>query len=142
MASASARFVRGRLLAIDVLAGLDRLADERGAHLRRAGVEEDLVVWIGERGVEIGGPALERRAALPGLELVGVAADQDRVGHHAIAVRQRDAAIGADRQDRADEMLVRPHPAGHAVHDDAETVGRHETSLPRRCPSGTLEPFQ
>ena len=37
-----------------------------------------------------------------------------------------DAALGADRADRADEVLVHPHPAGHAVHDESESSCRHE----------------
>ena len=41
------------------------------------------------------------------------------------------AAIRADRQDGADEMLVRPHPPGDAVHDDSETARGHCESLPR-----------
>src|SRR5207253_2632563 len=58
-------------------------------------------------------------------DLLGVAADQDWVGHHAITVRQRDAALFADRQDRAHEVLVEPHAAGDAVHDDAELACCH-----------------
>src|SRR5580704_6671559 len=38
---------------------------------------------------------------------------------------QRHAPLRADRQNGADEMLVHPHAAGHAVHDDAETLLRH-----------------
>ena len=53
-------------------------------------------------------------------DLLGVAPDQDRIGHHAVAVRQRDAALVADRQDRAHQVLVEPHASGDAVHDDAE----------------------
>jgi hypothetical protein len=58
-------------------------------------------------------------------QLVGVAADEYRIGHCAIAVREHDAALRADRGDRPDQMLVRSHPAGDAVHDDAESPLRH-----------------
>ena len=34
--------------------------------------------------------------------------------------RERDAALLADRQDRADQVLAVPHPAGDAVHRDAQ----------------------
>jgi len=58
-------------------------------------------------------------------QLCFVAADQDRVGHHPVAVLERDAALRADRQNRADQMLVHAHAAGDAVHDDAEPLLRH-----------------
>ena len=54
-----------------------------------------------------------------------VAADQDRVRHHAPAVGERDSALRADGADRTDEVLVRPHASGDAVHDDAEAPIRH-----------------
>ena len=46
-----------RLLAIDVLAGFDRLGQQRRARLRGGGIEEDGVVFVGQRLVEIGRPA-------------------------------------------------------------------------------------
>src|SRR5690349_6662130 len=54
------------------------------------------------------------------LHLGGVAADEDRVGHQAAAVLQRHAALLADLDNGADEVLVLPHPPGHAMHDDAD----------------------
>jgi hypothetical protein len=58
-----------------------------------------------------------------------VPTDQDRIGHHRVAVAQCDTALGADRHDRADQMLVHAHAAGDAVHDDAEALLRHSTFL-------------
>ena len=120
---------RDRLLAVDVLAGAQRLGEQHRPHLRRAGVEEDRVVLVGERGVEVGAPARDAVRLRERLDLVGVAADQDRVRHRLVAVRQRDAALGADRADRADQVLVHPHPAGDAVHDESESSCRHERLL-------------
>jgi len=40
-------------------------------------------------------------------------------------VPERDAALCANRVDRADEMLVRAHASGNAVHDDAKTPRTH-----------------
>ena len=117
--------VRDRLFAIDVLAGVDRLRDEVGAHLRGRGIEEDRVVRVLQRGRKIRGGARDAVLLAKRRDLLGVAADQDRVRHHAIAVRQRDAALLADRQDRAHEVLVQPHASGDAVHDDAEIACRH-----------------
>src|SRR5215472_10429408 len=48
-----------RLLAINVLAGRDRLAQELCAQLGGGGVEEQRVLAVLERGVEVAGPARE-----------------------------------------------------------------------------------
>ena len=108
-----------------MLAGLDRAGQEIGAHLRGAGVEEHGVVPIAERGVEVGGVPCDAELPRDRRDLVGIAPDQDRIGHDPVAVRQRDAALLADRQDRADEVLVEAHAPGDAVHDDAERLGCH-----------------
>ena len=118
-----------RLLAVDVLAGRDRLAQQLGAQLGGGGIEEQRVLLVRERGIEIGGPARDAVRLRQLRELGFVAADQDRVGHHRVAVLERDAALGADGDDRADQMLVHAHAAGHAVHDDAETLLRHSVFL-------------
>src|SRR5260370_29685481 len=47
---------RHRFFAIDVLAGGDRLFENRGTLLRRRRIEKDRVSRLGDRGVEIGGP--------------------------------------------------------------------------------------
>ena len=58
-------------------------------------------------------------------ELLGVAAGQHRLGPDHRAVVEAHAAARADRDDRADEVLVHPHAAGDAVHDDADGATRH-----------------
>ena len=116
---------RDRLLAIDVLAGIDRLGQQRWTRLRGRGIEEDGVLGVGQRLVEIDGPALHVELLCKPLDLVGIAADQDRIGHHAVAIRQHHAALVADRDDGADQMLVQPHAAGDTVHDHAEALRRH-----------------
>ena len=97
-----------------------------------ARIEEQRVVGVLERRIEIRRPA--RYAVRVGQlrELAFIAADQDRVGHHRVAVSQHHAPLRADRQNGADEMLIHPHAAGHAVHDDAETLLRH-AQIPFRC---------
>ena len=66
-----------RLLAVDVLAGARcALAEQRRAHLRRAGVEEDRVVLVLQRRVEVGAPALDAVRLGQRLDLLGVAADR------------------------------------------------------------------
>jgi hypothetical protein len=122
----------GRLFAVDVLAGVDRALDMASAEVRRGGVEIELVALVGERRVEVGRPARDPVRAGERLDLLRIAADEDRVRHHARAVLQPDAAFGADRQHGADEMLVRPHASGDAVHDDAEPPLRHFASFRRK----------
>ena len=117
--------LRHRLLAIDMLAGGDRLAQQADAHLGRAGIKENGVVLVGQRGIEVGRRALDAVLRGDGLHFLGVAADQHRVGHHAVAVGERDAALVADRADRAHQVLVVAHAAGDAVHDDAEALRCH-----------------
>ena len=79
---------RDRLLAIDMLAMRDRLFQKHRAHLRGAGIEEHFVIGIEQRLVEIGGPAGHAVLLRQRGNLVRVAPDQDRVRHHAAAVRQ------------------------------------------------------
>ena len=117
--------VGDRLFAIDVLARLDRLRQQLGAHLRRRRIEEQRVVGIFQRRGEIGGRSLDAVFARERSDLLGVATDQDRVGHDAIAVRQRHAPLLADGNDRSHQVLIEPHAPGDAVHDDAEAVKSH-----------------
>ncbi|MHC2274589.1 hypothetical protein ACVME8_001200 [Bradyrhizobium diazoefficiens] len=105
--------------------GIDGLGQQARPRLRGRGVEEHGVVLVGERRIEVGGPARDVEALCKRLDLLGAAADQDRIGHDAVAVLQADAALVADRDDRADQMLVEPHAAGDAVHDEAEALGGH-----------------
>src|SRR5690606_29525108 len=110
-----------------------------GAHQRRAGIEEDGVVRIGQSGIEIGTPALDVVLFGEALDLVGIAAHDDRIDHEAIAVGKGNAALIADGQDGAYQMLVIAHAPGDAVHDKSEPSLRHSIS-PRheRCVTGWL----
>ncbi|MFB9971593.1 hypothetical protein ACFFMP_16990 [Pseudoroseomonas cervicalis] len=118
--------VLGRgLLAVDVLAGGDGLADQPGAHRGGGGVEEDLVLGGGERGLQVGGHAGDVVGAGQRLQLLTVAADQDGVGHQPVAIGQAHPAILPDRGDGADQVLVHAHAAGDTVHDDADAAVCH-----------------
>src|SRR5258707_3227462 len=116
---------RDRLFAIDVLAGIDRFRQQPRPRLRGRGIEENAVAFLAQRLVEIGGPALHTKLFCKTLELVGVAADQDRVRHHAVAIRKQHAALFTNRDDRADQMLVEPHAASDPIHDHTEPLRRH-----------------
>src|SRR3954465_15127299 len=56
------------------------------------------------------------------LHLCRVAADEDRVGHQALAALERESALLANFQDRSDQVLVHAHAPGDAVHDDADAL--------------------
>jgi hypothetical protein len=70
-----------------VLARRDRAREQIDAHLRRSGVEKDRVVRIGERRVQIRRVPRDIVELGDFCELVGIAADQDRVRHDTVAVR-------------------------------------------------------
>src|SRR5581483_2856015 len=119
-----------RFLGINVLSGRDRLLDVGLAQVGRDRVEIDGISGIGERGIEVGRDARDAMGAGKHLELPAVAAHQHRIRHDPCAIAERDAAIGADRQHRTEEMLGHPHPSGHPVHDDAEAPLRHRLQAP------------
>jgi hypothetical protein len=65
------------------------------------------------------------------LELLAIAAHQHGIKHDRRPVAKADAAIRADRQHRAKEMLIHPDPSGDPIHNDAQAPLRHSCSLPR-----------
>jgi hypothetical protein len=81
---------------------------------------------------------LHRRPALDAVglgergDLLFIAADQDRVRHHPVAILQRDTAFAADGGDRADQVLVHAHAPGHGVHHDSEPMCRHYLGPPTK----------
>ncbi len=62
-------------------------------------------------------------------ELVFIAAYQDRIGHNHLVRTDFYSTLISDGQDRADEMLVGAHPAGDAVHNNANMVCFHKVIL-------------
>lgn len=79
--------LRDRLLAIDMLAGRNRLLKKLDAHLRRTGIEEDRIAGIGKSGLEIGRRLGQTVLAGNRLDLFGIASDKQRLRHQPIAVR-------------------------------------------------------
>ena len=59
------------------------------------------------------------------LELLGVSADENRVNRDPASIAQVDSAVLNDGSDRAIEVLTRPHPSGHAIHDYSDTYLAH-----------------
>ena len=129
-ASAASRSSVSRLLAVHVLAGLDRRAHAFLAAACDLSVEVD--VGALERLREVG-----RVLELVGLgerrELALVAADQCRHRPQRLARADRDPALLADRQDRAQQVLVGPHPPGHAVHRDPDRAAARRRSGVNVC---------
>jgi hypothetical protein len=120
---------RNRFFAVHVLAGLDRLRQELRPQLRRGSIEEDRVLLVPQRLVQVRGPALDAMLPSQCLHLRRIASDEQRIGDNARAVLQRHSALLADLEDRADEVLVHPHAAGNAVHDDADALLVHGMAL-------------
>ena len=102
-----------------MLACGNRLLQQRRTHLRGRRIEKNRVGPIGQRGIEIRGPAFNAVRFGKRADLFGIAPHQDGIGHQPIAVRQSNATFGADRKNRSDQMLIRAHPAGDAVHDNS-----------------------
>ena len=117
---------RGGLLAVDVFARRDRLAHADRPLARERRVEIDLVGGVRQLGVEVGRDARHARAGGQRPEFLLAAADQHRVGHDHLGVRELHAALIDDRLDRADQVLVGAHASRDAVHDDAEPVDFHD----------------
>jgi hypothetical protein len=67
------------------------------------------------------------------LHLGRVAPHEQRIGHEARPVPERDAALLANLENRADEMLVHAHAAGDAVHDDADAPLAHCSAISFIC---------
>jgi hypothetical protein len=92
---------------------------------RHLGVEVDLDVGPGQSRGEVGGP-FGQAVALGDLhQLLLVAADQNRLGPQPPPVREREAALIPDGQQRTHQVLAVPHPAGHAVERDADPPAFH-----------------
>ena len=107
------------LFAIDVLACGNGFFEKLNAVRGARGVEEDLVVRIGEGCVEVGGVALNPVFLGQRFDLFGIASSQDRVGHDG-DIAALNSALFADGENGADEVLIGAHASGDAVHDDSD----------------------
>ena len=109
-----------RLLAVDVLAGGDRLADRVGPDLRELRVEVDVDLGVGERRRR-GRCSSARRPCAAASRASLRSSRPISTGSGQITSRPTShAALRADREDRADQVLVHPHAPGHAVHGDPD----------------------
>ena len=132
-----------RLLAVDVLAGADRLRQQLRPHLRRAGVEEDGVVLV--RPAPRRGRCPSARCRAPWrAPRSSRRCGRSGSGRASPGRRWRASTppCGADRADRADQVLVHAHAPGDAVHDDSESLGGHRVAFARmRKKEGSGERF-
>jgi len=91
-----------------VLAGRDRRARGLGALAGGLRVEVDRVLAAGQTPGQIGRRPGQPVGARQRLQLVRVAPDEDRLGVQRVAVAEVEPALGAQRDDRADQVLVGP----------------------------------
>jgi hypothetical protein len=124
----------GRFLGVDVPAGLDRGPDRLLPLRGRLGVEVDLHIGPVERFDQVGGPLCQAVPVRDLAELGLVAADEHRLGPQPVAAAQRQAALCADGEQAADQMLPVPHAARHAVEHDPDRSAGHAHSLGKRFP--------
>lgn len=124
----------GGLLGVDVLARGDRLPDRLLAGRGHLGVEVDVDAVVGEDRVEVGGDVVESVAIGQRPERVLAAADQDRLRPQHGAVAEVEAALFAQGQDGADEVLAVAHAPGHTVHGDTHRLACHVIPFVRAMP--------
>ena len=98
--------------------------------MRRACVEKDCVLRIGQRRLYIFRDPLDAMAFRQRRYLLQVAAYEDRVRHGPVAIGERYSALVPDGHDGTDQVLVVAHPSGNAVHDDADTPTSHVSFCP------------
>ena len=112
-------FGGGGLFAIDVLASSDGFFEKLNAVRGARGVEENLVVRICQCGIKVGGVTFDSVFFSQGFDFFCIAPSEDGIGHDG-DVATLDAALLADGEDGADEVLIGAHASGDAVHDDAD----------------------
>ncbi len=123
------------LLAVDVLASRYGRPDGIGAQRGQLRIEVDVDLGIGQHGVEVGRGPFESIGYGKAVQLVGVASDQDRLWPDGYLVAPVNTALLANRQDRAQQVLVAPHPASHAIHGDGDSALVHsgDSMCRQRC---------
>jgi hypothetical protein len=57
-----------------------------------------------------------------------VSSDKDGIRHQAITVRERNPALLPNGDDGSNQMLIHSHPAGDAIHDNADRSKSHVRS--------------
>jgi hypothetical protein len=121
----------GGLLGVHVLAGVDRGVQGRLADAGELRVEVDVGGRVGERGGQVRRPLREAVPAGDLGQLRLVPPDEHRLEPDLRPVGQLDAALLADREDGADQVLPVAHAPRDAVHEDPECC--HGGSFHRRC---------
>jgi hypothetical protein len=87
-------------------------------------IEVDAVFRVSEAFIQIGGDTLDASTLGERFEFGAVATDQNWVGPDGV-VADFEAALFANRLNRANEVLVGAHASSDAVHDDAYAVLCH-----------------
>ena len=125
--------VRDRLFQIDVLSGRDRAQRALAAPAGRRDIEIDVDRLVGERRAGVRRPLQSTMRGGEGGEFFRIAPEQHRLRNEPIAVASAASRPLADRQHRADQMLVGAEASGDAIHCDAKCSCCHDkSSLSRR----------
>src|SRR5690606_33515374 len=111
-----------RFFAVHVFTRLDCPADALHSPIRRLSVEIDRHVLTGKRFVKVGRPIHEPGLNGKSFELIPISADEQWLWHDHGAVTNANAALVDDGANGSLEVLVGPHPTGHPIHDDSDSV--------------------
>ena len=120
-----------RLFDIDMLARIERRSDTRRPAAGCGRIEIDRDVGGGETSVAIGAPFEAAIRRCQSRQLDRVAAEQDRLGHEAVAIGERQPALAPDRHQRA-QMLRRAEPTCRALDEDADRAFAHASERGKR----------
>src|SRR5579862_807973 len=95
---------------------------------RRLGIKVDAICRISQAGLQVGRIACYAVSLGELLDFGCIAADQRGLRPELRSVRQRNPTLLADCQDRSNQVLIRAHAPGDAVHDDSDGSFGHEPS--------------
>eukprot|EP01046_Picozoa_sp_COSAG06_P030935 COSAG06_NODE_2972_length_6011_cov_2.740528_7_plen_151_part_00 len=96
-----------------------------GVQAGRLGVKIDRHVGISQRSIEVCGVAgAASRLLRQRRQLRFVPANEQQLRQQRSAVGKHQATLLNDRDQRAQQVLVRSHPTGYTVHDDAQFPDR------------------
>ncbi len=107
---------------VDVFPGVNGPAHVFRPEVRCQGIKVNLIVGIRQHFLRIGGPVIDAGLLRAVPEFDGIPSYQHRIRHNGFFVRDPDTALLYDRHDGPHQVLIRPHPTRHPVHDHPDFV--------------------